>query len=165
MWSLIGVLAVGASVLGASGCCGGNDETNPPSNGRHFVYIQRIDTSSTPTTLSMDIAEFMSGDEANRAAAEDGAIEEGESVENDYYVRNSDEKTVDLPIASDVSVTHIHCNGGCREGLPGTLEDLGASFADPEPKTLTDEYRGSESQYWVSVQHGEVAAIDELYLP
>lgn len=92
-------------------------------------------------------------------------IEEGESVENDYYVRNPDETTVDLPITSDVSVTHIHCNGGCREDLPGTLEDLAASFADPEPKTLLDEYRGSESQYWVTVQDGEVAAIDELYLP
>ena len=80
-------------------------------------------------------------------------------------MRNPDETTVDLPITSDVSVTHIHCNGGCREDLPGTLADLAASFADPEPKTLVDEYRGSESRYWVTVQDGEVAAIDELYLP
>jgi hypothetical protein len=64
-----------------------------------------------------------------------------------------------------VGVTHIQCNGGCREDLPGTFEDLAASFADPEPKSLADEYRGSESQYWVTVQDGEVAAIDEPYLP
>ena len=164
MRSLIGVLAIGAAAVGAGGC-GGNDETSPLSDGRHFAYIQTIDTSSSPATLTIDAAEFMSGEEANRAAAEDGVIEEGESVENDYYVRNPDETTVDLPITSDVSVTHIHCNGGCREDIPGTLADLAASFADPEPKTLTDEYRGSGSQYWVTVQDGQVAAIDELYLP
>ena len=164
MWSLIGVLAVSAAAVGASGC-GGTDETSGLSDGRHFGYIRTIDTSSTPATLTIDTAEFLSGEEANRAAAEDGVIDEGESVENDYYVRNADKTTVDLPTTSDVSVTHIHCNGGCREDLTGTLEDLAASFADPDPKSLTDEYRGSESQYWVTVQDGEVAAIDELYLP
>jgi hypothetical protein len=164
MWSRIGVLAIGAAAVGSCGC-GGNDETSPLSDGRYFAYIQTVDTSSSPATLTMDTAEFLSGEEANRAAAEDGVIEEGESVENDYYVRNRDETTVDLPIASDVSVTHIHCNGGCREDLPGTFEDLAASFADPEPKTLADEYRGSDSQYWVTIEDGEVATIDELYLP
>jgi hypothetical protein len=164
MWSLIGVLAIGAAAVGACGC-GGNDKTSPLSDGRHFAYIQNIDTSSPPATLTIDTAEFLSGEEANRAAAEDGVIEEGESVENDYYVRNPDETTTGLPITSDVSVTHIHCNGGCRENLPGEFEDLAASFADPEPKSLADEYRGSASQYWVTVQDGEVVAIDELYLP
>jgi hypothetical protein len=164
MWSRIGVRAIGAAAVGACGC-GGNDETSPLSDGRHFAYIQTIETSSTPATLTIDTAEFLSGEEANRAAAEDGVIEEGESVENDYYVRNPDETTVDLLISSDVSVTHLHCNGGCREDVPGTFEDLAASFADPEPKRLTDEYRGSESQYWVTVEDGEVAAIDEQYLP
>jgi hypothetical protein len=158
------VLAIGAAVLAAYGC-GGNDETSTPSDGRHFAYIQTIDTSSTPATLTMDIAEFLSGEEANRAATEDGVIEEGDSVENDYYVRNPDETPVDLPITSDVSVTHVHCNGGCREDLPGTLADLAASFSDPEPKTLNDDYRGAESQYWVIVQDDEVVAIDEFYLP
>jgi hypothetical protein len=75
MWSLIGVLAVGAAAVGACGC-GGNDETSPLSDGRHFAYIQTIDTSSTPATLTIDTAEFLSGEEANRAAAEDGVIEE-----------------------------------------------------------------------------------------
>src|SRR5512145_2081560 len=163
MRSLIGVLAIAAAAVGAGGC-GGNDETSPLSDGRHFGYIQTIDTSSPPATLTIDTAAFLSGEEANRAAAEDGVIEEGESVENDYYVRNPDETTVELPITSDVSVTHIHCNGGCREDLPGKLEDLATSFADPEPN-LTDEYRGSDSQYWVTVQDGEVVAIDEMYLP
>ena len=32
-------------------------------------------------------------------------------------------------------------------------------------KTLQDEYRGSQSQYWITVRDGEVVAIDEQYLP
>lgn len=172
MRSLLGVLAVAAAAVGASGC-GGNDQTSPfsdgrfsyMSDGRHFAYIRNIDMTSTPASLTIDDAELLSGEAANRAAAEDGVIEEGESVENDYYVRNVQEAPLDLPIAPEVSVTHIQCNGGCREDLPGTLEDLAASFSDPEPKTLADEYRGAESQYWVTMHNGEVAAIDELYLP
>ena len=79
MWSLIGVLAIGAAVVGAG--CGGNDEPSPLPDGRHFGYIQTIDVMSPSATLTVDTAEFLTGDEANRAAAEDGAIEEGERRE------------------------------------------------------------------------------------
>ena len=44
-------------------------------------------------------------------------IEEGESVENDYYVRNADETTVDLPITADVSVTRSLAAAAARTYL------------------------------------------------
>jgi hypothetical protein len=47
----------------------------------------------------------------------------------------------------------------------GKFDAFAASFDDTGEKTLQDEYRGSQSQYWITVHDGEVIAIDELYLP
>lgn len=158
-------LLILAAALPAGGCGGGgNDESSLP-DGRHYGYIESIDRSSAPATISIDTADFLTGEAANRAAVEDGFIQEGESVPNDYYVRNPDTAVAVVPVADDVRVTRVHCPAGCEEGAPGRFDDLAESFLDPEPKTLEDEYRGADSQYWVSVEDGEVVSIDEQYLP
>ncbi|MGH3137928.1 MAG: hypothetical protein ACRDPV_15695 [Gaiellaceae bacterium] len=115
--------------------------------------------------MEVDVAEFLSGDEANVAAAEDGVIAEGEPVPNDYYIRNEDKAVITVAVADDVRVTHVQCPDSCTEGIPGQFDAFAASFADPGEKSLLDEYRGSQSQYWITVSGDEVVAIDEQYLP
>lgn len=153
--------AVSAALV-AAGCGGGG---SPVADGRHFSYVKSVDSASTPATVQVDIAEFLSGEEANAAAAEDGLIAEGENVPNDYYVRNEDKSVVTLDVASDVRVTHIQCPDSCTDGISGQFDAFAASFGDTGEKTLLDEYRGAQSQYWVTVRDGEVVAIDEQYLP
>lgn len=148
--------------LAVAAGCGG--ESRAIEDGRHFAYVKSVDASSAPT-LSVDVADFLIGDEANRAAVAAGAIEEGESVPNDYFVRNEDEATVTVPVAADVRVTHIQCAPTCREKIPGRFDAFAASFREGGSGSLADEYRGAESQYWITVADGEVTAIDEQYLP
>lgn len=154
-------------VCAAAGCGseGGPATGGPVADGRHFGYVRAVGASATPATLDIDIAEFLSGEEANAAAEEDGMIAEGEGVPNDYYIRNEDEGVVTLEVAADVSVTHIQCPDSCAEGIPGQFDAFAASFDDIGEKTLNDEYRGAESQYWITVDGGQVVAIDEQYLP
>ena len=150
------------SALAAAGC-GGDSAT--VADGRHFGYLRSVDASARPATIQVDLAEFLSGEAANAAAVEDGAIAEGESVENDYYIRNPAEDVLTLDAAEGVRVTHVQCPTSCSEGIPGQFDAFAASFDDTGEKTLQDEYRGSQSQYWITVRDGEVVAIDELYLP
>jgi hypothetical protein len=148
--------------------CGGDGEprdmlgTSTPVV-RSFGYIEAIDQHAG--TLRFDAAEFLSGAEGLRAAREDGAIGPEEPLSNDYYIRNRDRSTEVLQLAEEVAVTHVHCNGGCREDLPGDLDGLVASFSLRESPGLGAEYRGPFSQYWLTFEEGRVTRIDELYLP
>jgi hypothetical protein len=159
---LLVVVSAVSAVLVAAGC---GTNGSPVADGRHFGYLKSVDASSTPSTVELDVAAFLSGEEANAAAAEDGVIAEGEFVPNDYYIRNEDKSVVTLDVAPDVRVTHIQCPDSCTDGISGDLDTFAASFGDTGEKTLLDEYRGAQSQYWITVRDGGVVAIDEQYLP
>jgi hypothetical protein len=154
---------VGA-VLAALAGCGGGDDDGGLADGRHFGYVLSIDTVPDPATLEFDVAEFLVGEEANTAAVEDGEIAEGESVPNDYYIRNEDTLTQPLEISPDVEVTRVSCPAGCEDGVPGEFAELAATF-DGQEYDLTDPYRGSDTQYWLTIDDDQVVVIAEQYLP
>jgi hypothetical protein len=128
-----------------------------------FGYIRSVDSSIEPATLEFDEAEWLSGEAAQQAAEADGAIQPGDPVPNDYYVRNDDKSTRRLEIAPDAAVTAIRCQL-CRDGEPGNLADFLASFSK-RGQSYNDDYRGAESQYWLTIEDGRVLAIDEQYRP
>jgi hypothetical protein len=150
-----------SSAGGTSGTSG--TTTNAQPGGEQFGYIRSVSTAGPAATLAFDEAEFLTGDEAQRAAEEDGAVPPGEPVPNDYYIRNPDKTTQTLPIATDAKITARRCSL-CRKGQPGNLEDFLASFMKTG-QTYADPYRGAESQYWLTIEDGTVVAIDEQYVP
>ena len=170
-----------ALALVAAGCGGGGDEsaappppastqssTAPgpapaPSPAEHFGYIRSVSTAGPAATLAFDEAEFLTGKAAQQAAEDDGAVEPGEAVPNDYYIRNPDKATRTLRIAGDVKITAKRCSL-CRNGKPGELGPFLAAFMKGR-QTFADPYRGKYSQYWLTIRNGEVVAIDEQYLP
>lgn len=128
-----------------------------------FGYIRSVDASTEPATLEFDEAEWLSGETARAAAEADGAIQPGDPVPNDYYVRNPDPSTRRLEVAPDAAITAIRCQL-CRGGKPGNLPDFLAAFAKTG-QTYADEYRGAESQYWLTIEGERVLSIDEQYRP
>ena len=174
-------LLLSLALLGA-GCGGGGDEqaapeptqtqvqtsTQPapppgPSSAEHFGYIRSVSTAGPAATLAFDEAQFLTGDAAQKAAEEDGAVEAGESVPNDYYVRNPDKTTRTLRIANDAKITAKRCQL-CRHGRDGQLGAFLASFMKQD-RTYATPYRGKYSQYWLTIEHDEVVAVDEQYVP
>lgn len=154
----IGVLAC---TLAALPGCGGEDSAIP--DGRHFGYIRSVVPQQE--SIEFDPAQFLTGKAAQQAAVEDGTLAPGEPVPNDYYIRNRDSAVHTVPIIRTASVTAVRCDGGCSQGHLGALGEFLASFSRKEPPTLADDYRGSHSQYWLTVADGRVVAIDEQYLP
>jgi hypothetical protein len=155
-------LCVALGLLALLGC-GGSDGSEPLAAAEQFGYIRSVDPAAEPPTLEFDEAEWLTGEAAQQAAEADGAISRGDPVPNDYYVRNPDNSTRRLEIATDVAVTAIRCQL-CRGGKPGRLEDFLASFSKGG-QTYADDYRGAESQYWLTIEGGRVLAIDEQYRP
>jgi hypothetical protein len=163
------------ALLVVAGCGGDGDDSSDPSGAptttsttqaaaERFGYIRSVSTAGPAATLTFDEAEFLTGEEAQRAAEEDGQVPAGDPVPNDYYVRNPDKSTVTLRVANDAEITARRCQL-CRDGQPGDVEDFLGAFMDPSPKTYADPYRGAKSQYWLRIEDGVVVAIDEQYVP
>jgi hypothetical protein len=167
--------ACAALLLFPSACGGGGageSETPEPTQattttaapaGEQFGYIRSVSTAGPVATLAFDQAEFLTGKEAQEAAEEDGVVEPGEQVPNDYYIRNPDKATKTYPIANDTRITAKRCSL-CRNGKPGELGPFLASFMQGR-KTFADPYRGKYSLYWLTIENGRVVAIDEQYVP
>jgi hypothetical protein len=169
-------LVAAAFVLASASCGGGSESagqaptTSTPTGtttkarpAERFGYIRSVSTAGPAVTLAFDEAEFLTGDAAQKAAEEDGFVKPGESVPNDYYIRNPDKTARTLRLANDAKITHFQCSP-CRDGLPGKLGPFLAAFVTGR-RNLNDPYRGKYSQYWLTIRDGEVVAIDEQYVP
>jgi len=167
-----------ALALVVAGCGGGGDESASPeptqtstrrapppapAPAEHFGYIRSVSTAGPVATLAFDEAEFLTGKEAQKAAEEDGVVPPGEPVPNDYYIRNPDKTTRTLRIANDAEITAKRCDL-CRHGRPGELGPFLAAFMKGR-QTYADPYRGKYALYWLTIEDGEVVAIDEQYVP
>ena len=156
------VVLLAAGVTALSGCA---PQSAVLADGRHFGYVRSVDTSASPPTIAVDTAAFLTGDEADRAAVKAGTVTEGEEAPNDYFVRNEHSLVIEMPVADGVRVRRIQCAPECADDLPGTFEGFAAAFEAGGTPSLADEYRGAASQYWITVEGGEVVAIEEQYLP
>jgi len=135
-------------------------------DGRHFGYIRSLTRRGGERYLAFDPARFLTGDEAAVAARIDGVVGPDEPPPGgDYYIRNADTGMFVLVVGPAVEVTRIQCRGGCCEGLPGDVDGLAASFGAEDRSSLATDYRGSRSQYWITIEAGELIRIDEKYLP
>jgi len=135
----------------------------PAAPAEQFGYIRSVSTAGPAATLAFDEARFLTGTEAQKAAEDDGAVEPGEAVPNDYYIRNPDKTTRTLRIANDAKITAKRCSL-CRHGRPGELGPFLASFMKGR-QTYADPYRGRYALYWLTIEDGQVVAIDEQYVP
>jgi len=127
-------------------------------DGRHFGYIDSIDLATR--AMVFDLAYFLTGEDANQAAAEHG---DETPVPNDYYIVNDNPKLRTLVVAPDVELWVIDW-GNCCEPVQGEIQPFADAFETSNHR-WDAMYQGAESQYWVTVEGGQVVAIEEQYLP
>jgi hypothetical protein len=136
-------------------------------------------TAVSAGEIVADYAQWLSGDEANQAAFEDGVIasvEEG--VPNDYYIRNANPQLRTLPLADDVAVWLISPVEGVTSVEVAIEEWLGLFNGGAAWDYETDEipnwdepyfgYYGAamvQTPYWFVILDGEVIAIEQQYVP
>lgn len=130
-------------------------------DGRHFGYIQSVDVTTIPYTMVFDLAYFLTGDEAIAAAKEHGDLEDG-FLPNDYYIVNDNPRLRTLSFGPDVTIAIVNWES-CCESTPGVLGPFVEAFR--RHHAPPGNYKGSFSQYWLTVEGGEVVSIEEQYLP
>jgi hypothetical protein len=150
-----------------------------PREAYQFAFVTEVAADGSSVTL--DYAEFLSGDEANAAAVAAGEITEGEQVPNDYYIRNDNPLLRTFPIAPDARVSlmgfslenqgidaipvtaaqwatlFIEAQRCIAEGFPSECEELGGDD--------WSWYGGGFLPYWVLIEGDVIVAVEEQYLP
>ncbi len=128
--------------------------------GRSFVFVRKVEVSGSGSTLTFDLAYFLTGDDAVKAAVKDGVITPGETLPNDYYIVNHNPLLRTIPIAAKVDVRVIDWTNCC--GLTKGDFDAWVAAIKSGPG---DVYHGTASPYWITVSGGEIVKIEEQYLP
>ena len=111
--------------------------------------------------LILDPVQLLVGAEANAAAVADGLINPGDTLDNDYYVRNRGGRLYPYDASSNVTVT---------ESTYPVSNPIGQPIAWPNFLLLwhgtgTELRHVRAIPYWLFVSGGEVTAIEEQYLP
>jgi hypothetical protein len=127
-------------------------------DGRYFVFVDSIDTDSDPATITFDLARFLTGDAAIEAAKEHG---DEYPPPNDYYIVNDDPTLRTTSLSADVRLRIIDWANCCGTFIDGDVTTLAQAIVDGDP---TGTYRPS-SPFWITVEQGRIARIEEQYLP
>lgn len=119
-------------------------------DGRHFGYLVGYELDSHATAASFDLAQLFTGDAADEAAAQDGAIAPGGQIENDVYIRNVSSRLRRALFRDDAAITVVDCSAGCTN-VPGDRATL--------------QNRPTPTPVWLTVAGGVVVEAEEVYLP
>jgi hypothetical protein len=131
-------------LAGGSGCSPG-DGALP--DGEWFGFV----TARGEDSLEFDLACWFTGDAATEAAAEDG---EESPPPNDYYVRNANPDTREVPVGELVEVTFY------PDGDPNNFAEI--DYDDWGDMVAT---RGFELGVWLDVEDGAIDEIHEQWVP
>jgi hypothetical protein len=130
-----------------------------------FGYIKSVTPKGKAYELRFDPALFLTGETANRAAADDGVIKPGESVDNDYYIRNPDHKLLTYKLPAGVPVTVLTVTTGPIATTKISVAELSQLVKGKNPKhrKLLDprHFLG----YWIKTSIDTVKSIDQQYQP
>jgi hypothetical protein len=128
-------------------------------DGRFPAYLTKIDGARAGVTV--DVIQWLSGDAADKAAIEDGVIEAGDSVPNDYYVRNVNPKLRTLPVAAKapITVNVLAAMAGESDDSSADVKRTWAQFT-----AYADDDLGN-LVFWLTVKAGVVTKLEEQYQP
>jgi len=125
-------------------------------DGHHFVYVKSMSMTSNGPRVRFDLAYFLTGARAEKAAAD-----HGDEVLDGYYIVNDNPRLRTLPLADEVDVEYIP-ESQCCELQPWKIDDwLDAIGLSTNPS----DYPGTNVPWWFTVEAGEITRIEQQYLP
>lgn len=129
-------------------------------DGTYFVRLTDIQGGEEgPLQLQYDLAYFLTGEEANQAAADRGLET---PVPNDYFIVNDNPKLRLTPLEGVYSVKYIPEGSG----LSTPVKAHEAQFLGWMGETVQTDFPPKDtSWWWITIQNGSVTKIQQQYLP
>jgi Flp pilus assembly pilin Flp len=135
----------------------------PPGTRIEFGHIKALVRSGGQTLMRFDPALLLSGEAANKAAAEDGAVDPGQPVPNDNYVVDESHRLYTYIVAPDAKVTVLIRTTPEKWGpTPITVADLEKIVAGTSSREL---FEPLDSGVWITINIDTVRAVYQQYKP
>ena len=129
-------------------------------DGQYFVQLTDIQGGEEgPLQLQYDLAFFLTGEDANQAAADRGLET---PVPNDYLIVNDNPKLRLTPLEGVYSVKYIPEGSG----LSTPVKAHEAQFLGWMGETVQTDFPPKDtSWWWITIENGSVTKIEQQYLP
>jgi len=151
------------AAVGVTTTAGGSDAASADAvpDGTSFGYVTAINIGGS--TVTIDIAELLTGDAAVTAAIEDGALEPGEtSIDNDYYVRNKNPKLRTVTVGPTAPV-NVLSSPGSPDLESGSLQKLAEALTAVPAGDPAEG--GPRLPVQIVARGGLISRIDEVFFP
>jgi hypothetical protein len=129
-----------------------------PGESVQFGYLKSLTKKGSSYELRFDPALFLSGETANVAAAEDGAVEPGEPVPNDYFVVDEGHRLLTYKVPADAKLTVVALG---PKNIPVTIEALAKMVAGEQAAP----WQPLTSGFWLRSRIDTVRSLDQQYRP
>ena len=129
---------------------------------RLFGYVRSLTRFRDHYLLRFDPALFLSGETANQAAAEDGAVPKGQPVPNDNYVVNESRRTYLYTVTRSTRIRVLLRGRNITVGSPVSASTLAQLVHGRRPVRL---YEGLESGFWLGVHIDRACSLSQQYRP
>ena len=130
-----------------------------------FGHIRSLVRKGDHYELRFDPAFWLNGVTANTAAAEDGAVEPGEPVPNDYYIVDESRRTLKYVVRPGAHVTVLVNNGTAGIlSAPITVSELG-EIVRTGKSSRRKLFESLESGVWIRYRIDTACALDQQYRP
>ena len=136
----------------------------PPREWAYFGHVKSLTRSGDHYEMRFDPTLFLSGETANKAAAEDGVIAPGEPMPNDNYRVEEGHRLYTYIVPSDAKVTVV-TNSGDPPQLGSTRISV-AELAKIVGHTSTMRlFEPLDTGVWLTIRGDRVLAIEHQYVP
>ncbi len=129
---------------------------------KQFGYIKDVYLKKGKYYLIINYAQWMVGDEADKAAVEDGIIPAGEHVDNDYYIRDKNNKLRTFEIAnSSIALMKTYNESGVINPKKIKIEQFAEIWDSLDHRVQIL----ASAPYWVWIKDKTVTKIEEQFVP
>jgi hypothetical protein len=135
-----------------------------PCGDRTFGHVRSLVRKGDHYELRFDPAWFTSGETANTAAAEDGAVEPGQPVPNDNYVVDESHRTLLYLVRPGAHATVLVNNPTGILSTPVSVAEL-AEIVRTGKSSQRRLFESLESGVWIRTRIDTVCALDQQYRP
>jgi hypothetical protein len=166
MKRLITILALTAVAAG----CGGTTKVTktvaitPAATSNEiaqFGYVKSLERKGSSYEMRFDPALMLSGETANVAAAEDGAVSAGEPVPNDNYILDEGHRLLTYEVPANAHVTAL--TKGVA-GSPITVAELAQLVRGENPFTRP-LFEPITTGFWIRIDVETVRSLGQQYRP
>ena len=136
----------------------------PPTTWTEFGHIKSLKRAGGRWLMQFDPEWFLSGVTANKAAAEDGAVEPGQPVPNDNYRVDEGHRVFTYVVPGNARVTVITNRGNPAQlgSTPVSVAELAKIVNGTSTMKL---FEPLDSGVWLTIKGDRAVAIAQQYQP